>query len=86
MVFIANPDGADLELKRGDRLGALVPAAAQTRSCQLCGFVDTDAFVNDLTMCDFCGTLLPAGPIACRGPPLRRMFGMQGSSPLGLRQ
>ena len=32
MVFVANPDGADVELFRGDRLGALVPAAAQTRS------------------------------------------------------
>ena len=66
MVFIANPDGADLVLNQGDRLGALVPAATQTRSCLLCGFVDTDAFVNDLTMCDVCGTLLPAGPMACR--------------------
>ena len=66
MVFIANPDGADLVLNRGDRLGALVPAAAQTRSCSLCAFVDTDAFVNDLTTRDVCGTLLPAGPMACR--------------------
>ena len=66
MVFVANPDGADVVLNQCDRLGALVPAAAQTRSCSLCGFVDTDAFVNDLTMCEACGTLLPAGPMACR--------------------
>ena len=65
MVFVANPDGADVELRRGDRLGAIVPAAAQTTSCSLCGFVDTDAFVNDLTMCDTCGTLLPGGPRPC---------------------
>ena len=66
MVFVVNPDGADVELMRGDRLGALAPAATQTRVCSLCSFVDTDAFVSDLAMCETFGTLLPTGLPPCR--------------------
>ena len=65
-MFVGNPDGPDVELQLGDRIGAVVPAAVQTQACGKCGLVDTDAFINDLTMCEFCGTLLPAGPTACR--------------------
>ena len=51
MAFIANPSEADVELAGGDCVAGIVPAGVQTRTCTACGFVDADAFVNDLSMC-----------------------------------
>ena len=67
LVVVVNPDGDDLCLTDGDRVAAVMPAALQTRTCTLCGLVDTDGFSSDVEMCGACGTLVPRGPSPCAG-------------------
>ena len=50
------------------KVAEALPASIQTRVCQECGGIDTDALLDDgsLEVCASCGTVLVSCPEACR--------------------
>ena len=62
MAFIAEVVDDDVCLSRGDRVGAIAPAALRARTCRRCGFVRVDASISDFQICSTCGALVPKGP------------------------
>ena len=61
-------DEFDVALEVGMKVAEALPASIQTRVCQECGGIDTDALLDDgsLEACTYCGTALVSGPEACR--------------------
>ena len=68
MLCVMSPDEFDVTLSPGTPVGEVFPAAIQTRVCQNCGCLDTDAWVSDekTPRCPDCGVAKAGGVSACR--------------------
>jgi hypothetical protein len=68
VVCVTNNAEFDVSLETGDVIGEVYPAAVQTRVCQACGCLDTDAWIvdKDTPRCGCCQTPTPAGPRSCQ--------------------
>ena len=67
MVLLTNLGVSDESLERGATVAAVANVSAQTRTCDVCGAVDTDAWLGALDACADCGRGLSGGMSACRG-------------------
>ena len=67
MICIIGDDEFDVGLERGTEVGVM-PASIQTRVCQECGGIDTDALLDDdsLETCSSCSGVLVSVPDACK--------------------
>ena len=59
-VCVVNVGELDVALSPGDKVAEICEAAVQTRVCQHCGNLDTDAWVanKEFARCDDCGAVL----------------------------
>jgi hypothetical protein len=68
MVCVVNLQTVDVPLETGSAVGEVTEAMIQTRVCEDCGVVDTDAWqcAGGMATCTECSTPLVAGPSECR--------------------
>ena len=68
MVFVANTEELDIELEPGAVVAELAEAVVQTRICNRCSFVDTDAWkIDDQSKrCEAWQAYQPGGVSSCR--------------------
>ena len=68
MLCVMSTDELDTVIEPGVKLAEVHPAVVQTRACQDCGCLDTDAWIayKDMPRCDDCGTAKVGGKSDCR--------------------
>merc|ERR1712026_473287 len=91
LVFVANTTEFDQVVEAGTTLGVVAMAGVQTRVCEDCGMVDTDAWPSgpQERRCKACGVLLAGGSSQCRGcgagPERSRVLGYAGCEACGTK-